>query len=340
MNQTQQDSITAAIQRRRKLMQEPYNTAFRLINGFVEQLPDLIIDIFGKTIVFHNYTTDEDTVDTIIPVIREQLPWLSTGIIKNRKHKEPTQQAGHLVFGETPDTQIEENGVKYALDLLMNQDASFYLDTRALRVWLKQNMKGKRVLNTFAYTGSLGVAAAAGKASEVIQLDLSKPFLSVAIQSALLNDNPCKDTKYHPADFWSRVNHYKSVGKHFDCVILDPPIFSKTPRGTIDTSKDYHKLINKVRPIIADGGTLITINNALFQSGKDHHDMLEELCKSGYLKIEKLISVPDDCIADPNGEHGLPADPAPYNNATKITILSVKKKDPTAAPLKAKPIWN
>lgn len=327
MTQTQKTTITTAIQRRRDVMKAPYNTAFRLINGFVEHLPNLVVEVFGKTIVFHNYTDDEILVDALVPTIREQLPWLTTGIIKNRKHSSPAQQAGHLIFGETPDTQIEENGVHYAIDLLMNQDASFYLDTRELRKWIKQHAGKKRVLNTFAYTGSLGVAAAAGKAKEVIQLDLSKQFLAVAIESAKLNDNPCKETKYHPADFWSRINHYKTIGKQFDCVILDPPIFSKTARGTIDIAKNYHKLINKVRPLIAHDGYLVTINNALFQSGQEHHAMLEELCKSEYLRIEKIIPVPTDCTVPPGTEHGLPADPAPYNHSTKITILRIKRKD-------------
>jgi len=69
---------------------------------------------------------------------------------------------------------------------------------------------------------------------------------------------------------------------------------------------------------------LVTINNALFVSGQDHQDDLKKLCESGYLNIEQTIDIPEDCIGNPNGK--LPADPSPYNHATKITILRVKKK--------------
>jgi 23S rRNA (cytosine1962-C5)-methyltransferase len=67
---------------------------------------------------------------------------------------------GVVVYGEKPDerirVRIREHGVWYAVDLLLSQDAGLYLDTRGLRLWAMQNLAGKTVLNTFAYTGSLG----------------------------------------------------------------------------------------------------------------------------------------------------------------------------------------
>ncbi len=91
---------------------------------------------------------------------------------------------------------MKENGIWYALDLRMNQDASLYLDTRNLRTWAKENLGGKTVLNAFAYTGSLGVAACGGGASRVVQLDLSRQFLNLAKTSYTLNGFPI-----HKADF-------------------------------------------------------------------------------------------------------------------------------------------
>ena len=111
-------------------------------------------------------------------------------------------------------------------------------------------------------------------------------------------------------------------------MILDPPVYSKTSKGIIDIVNNFHRLINKVRPIIAHNGFLVSINNALFQSGEDHHAVLKELCKDGYLSIEDIIPVPSDC-APPLEDHHTPpiSDPAPYNSSTKITVLRVKKKD-------------
>jgi 23S rRNA (cytosine1962-C5)-methyltransferase len=86
-----------------------------------------------------------------------------------------------------PDRRVRENGVWYALDLQANRDAGLYLDTRSLRRWLKERMAGARVLNTFAYTGSLGVAALAGGAARVVHVDLKRDFLNIARTSYTLN---------------------------------------------------------------------------------------------------------------------------------------------------------
>ena len=321
------EAIDAAIQRRVSLMQAPYNTAYRLINGFLESLPGIVIEVFGKTLVFHDYTTDANLTPTLQPIVLKHMPWVTCCIIKKRRSKLFKEQAGTIFYGEQEDDRILEGGIWYSIDLLMNQDASFYLDTRGLRAWLGANMVGKRVLNTFAYTGSLGVSALAGGAKSVVQLDLNRQFLSVAKRSAALNGLKYEDKMYQAGDFWSRINHFKTIGSVFDCVILDPPVFSKTDKATIDVTKNYHKLINKVRPLIADGGRLITINNALFQSGEAHQDVLKRICKDGYVTIDAIIPVPFDCIgATVTPQGGLPTDPAPYNHATKITVLQVTKK--------------
>jgi len=327
MTNNNQQAIASAIEKRASYIQEPHTAAFRLLNGFLENIPDLIIDIFGQTIVFHDYSDNDDVVTDLVPVITGALPWLVTGLLKKRRSKKPEELAGKIIFGETLDTFIIENGVTYALDLNMNQDASFYLDTRNLRHFLKENMKDKSVLNTFAYTGSLGVAALAGGAKDMIQLDLNKRFLTVAKRSVKLNGLVHDNNQNQEGDFWSRVNHFKLIGKLFDCVILDPPVYSRTSKGIVDTTKNYYKLINKVRPVIADGGYLITINNALFQSGAEHTADLESLCQDGYLSIESTIDVPEDCIGALEAPiNSLPSNPAPYNHSTKITVLRVKRK--------------
>lgn len=323
-------SIENAIAKRAGLILLPYQTGFRLLNGFLEGIPTLVAEVYGKTLVLHYYPKgdeDESLITGICDVIREQCPWLQTAILKNRKSRKNKDRSGRILFGSTVDKKIQEDGVWYAVDLMMNQDSSFYLDTRYLRAWVKENLVGKSVLNTFAYTGSIGVAALMGGASSVTQLDLNERFLTLAKRSVLLNQRELQKSDYQTGDFFSRINQYKKSDKLFDCVILDPPVFSKTPKGTIDTYKNYEGIINKVRPLILNDGYLITIHNGLFQTGKEHYDRLSKLCESGYLSIQEIIPIPDDCIGDTDHvSEKLPADPAPYNHATKITVLRVKRK--------------
>src|SRR5260221_561216 len=98
-----------------------------------------------------------------------------------------------------------------------------------------------------------------------------------------------------------------------------------TSKGKVDLENDSTRLINKVRPLINDGGTLIAINNALYMSGQEYMQTLDGLCKDGYLSIRELIPVPDDFIGlNPAGQPI--TDPTPFNHSTKIAILDVRRK--------------
>ena len=139
------------------------------------------------------------------------------------------------------------------------------------------------------------------------------------------NGFPIHKQDFIAQDFFPTVAKFKSTKQLFDCVIIDPPFFSTTSRGRIDLENESTRLINKVRPLINDGGWLIAINNALYVSGSDYFQSLEGLCQDGYLKIEALMPVPADFIGyEPVGKPI--TDPAPFNHSTKIALLKVKRK--------------
>jgi 23S rRNA (cytosine1962-C5)-methyltransferase len=321
--------LEKALEARAPLFDPAHRSAFRLFHGFREGVPDLAIDLYASTLVFHNYVEEPlhgmALVQQAKDLLLVQYPWLSAGIVKTRKGKTQEDRRGQLLFGGEPDRRIHENNVWYAIDLTMNRDASFYLDTRNLRQWLKENTKGQTVLNAFAYTGSLGVAAAAGGAVRVVQLDRTRKFLNLAKESHALNGFPIQDSDLIASDFFPATGRFKQNGEQFDTVIIDPPFFSTTSKGTVDQVNESARLINKVRPLIKDGGTLVAINNALYVSGRDYMGTLEALCSDGYLSIRELIAVPEDMTGY---NQVLPplTDPSPFNHSTKIAILDVKRK--------------
>ena len=305
-----------------------HESAFRLFNGFTQGDPDLVVDIYGGTLVIQNYADDpaqsQNRVEETVTFLRNALNWLHAGILKTRNGKSPQEKNGQLLFGERPDRKIKEHGIWYAIDLTMNRDASFYLDTRELRKWLIENMRGRTLLNTFAYTGSLGVAALAGGASHVIQTDMNRQFLNLAKDSYSLNGFPIHKRDFIAQDFFPVAARFKSTKQLFDCAIIDPPFFSTTAKGKVDLEHESARLINKVRPLIYDGGILVAINNAIYLSGRDYMQTLETLCKDGYLSIRELIPVPADFIGE-SAAHPI-TDPAPFNHSTKIAVLDVKRK--------------
>jgi len=324
--------LERALNSRADLFNAPHETAFRIFNGFTEGQPHLSLDLYAGTILFHNY--HPDTAEGLALVKETQVfiqnhtvfsKWLHAGIVKSRSSNSPEERRGTLLFGEKPDRKIKEHGVWYAIDLTMNRDAGFYLDTSNLRKWLIENMDGKSILNAFAYTGSLGVAATAGGAGRVFQLDRNRRFLNLAKDSYSLNGFVIDKSDFIHADFFPAVGKFKRTKQFFDCVILDPPFFSRTARGRVDQENDRKRLINKVRPLIKDGGTIIAVNNALYVSGREYMKTLEALCQDGYLKIRQLIPVPEDFTG--YNTSAVPfTDPAPFNHSTKIAILEIRKK--------------
>lgn len=324
--------LDGAVQARAHLIVPPHNTAFRLFNGFYEGDPRLVIDIYSQTLVIFNHADNPNDLVGIIQACQayllERFPWLQAIVVKPRNAASIEEKRGVLVYGAEPDTRIKENGVWYALDLFINQDTSFYLDTRNLRVWSKTNLAGKRVLNTFAHTGSLGVAARAGGAQKVVYLDLSHKYLNLAKKTYSLNGFPISEKDYLVGDFWVMISRLKRSGELFDCAFIDPPFFAKTSKGTIDLIRHSQRLINKVRPLISHDGFLVVVNNALFVSGSEFLHTLEELCSSGYLKIETLIPIPEDVSGYIHTRFNAPpVDPTPFNHPTKIAVLSVRRKD-------------
>ena len=321
--------LEKALSARASLIDSGHESAFRLFNGFTEDCPDIVIDVYAATAVIHNYADDivqgAALVDEARQFLNASLNWLQTGIVKTRNGATQDEKRGKFLFGSKADRKIKEHDTWYAINLLLNRDASLYLDTRNLRKWAIENLKGKSVFNTFAYTGSFGVAALKGGASRVVQVDLNREFLNIAKESYTLNGFSIQKGDFISRDFFEQVGNMKRVNQLFDCVFIDPPFFSTTSKGKVDQIHESARLINKVRPLINDGGYLVAINNALFVSGAEYMQTLETLCKDGYLKIRELIPVLQDFTGyDPVGKPV--TDPAPFNHSTKIAVLDVKRK--------------
>ena len=305
--------------------------AYRLFNGFYEGCPGLAVDRYGSTLVILDHGIAADS-----PVAFQELAdWalssdlgIDSVLLKQRQAKDPAARNGRLLAGASLPQKITEEGIRYALDLQINQDAGFYLDTRNLRRWLREHAEGKKVLNSFAYTGSLGVAAGMGGAVQVFQTDLDQKFLEFARKSWQLNELDSSKTQIQPGDFFKISDRLRRQERLFDIVILDPPFFSTTQSGRVDWQNQSTRLINKVRPLVGHGGQLIVINNSLFLPGTDFMAELNALCGSAYLSFREIIPIPEDITGFPNTIiDAPPVDPSPFNHPTKIAILDMVRKD-------------
>ena len=332
MNDDLPARLDAALRARAALLEGEHDGAFRLLNGFLEGVPHLALDVYGRTLILQNHSDPPAELARAIPLALEavlaKLPWIQVALLKEHRSRDPEAQKGKVVHGTEGalDKRVREGAVSYALDLRLNRDASLYLDTRGLRTWAYEKLKGGRVLNAFAYTGSLGVAAAMGGARRVIHTDLNADFLAVAKRSTELNGLPVVRADFRSGGFWEQVGRLRKAGSLFDAILLDPPFFSTTGQGTVDLVGEGTRLINKVRPLVGDGGALLAVNNALFLPGAEFLKSLEALGE--YVKVEELIPVPPDSAGYPETRVAAPpTDPAPFNHSTKIAVLRLKRKD-------------
>jgi 23S rRNA (cytosine1962-C5)-methyltransferase len=152
---------------------------------------------------------------------------------------------------------ICEHGLHYRLDLGRKQNTGLFLDMRHGRQWVQAQAAGKRVLNLFAYTCGFSVAALAGGAQQVVNLDMAKPALSRGRDNHRLNDHDLSQVVFLGHDLfksWGKVSKYGP----YDLIIIDPPSFQ---RGSFVLSKDYPKVLRRLPELLSTAGLVLACSN-------------------------------------------------------------------------------
>lgn len=202
--------------------------------------------------------------------------------IKMRKRKEGRQDQYQKVNEAKNEFIVLENGMKLIVNLSDYLDTGLFLDHRVTRQMLRELSNGKRVLNLFCYTGSFSVYAAAGKASKVVSVDLSKTYLNRAERNMQINFPDFKNHEIVHAD----VKQYLKTlaANSFDLIIMDPPTFSNSKRmeDFLDIQTDHVELINDCMKALSERGILFfSTNYTKFQIEKDklHASEIKDITK-------------------------------------------------------------
>ncbi|MGK0248837.1 MAG: 23S rRNA (cytosine1962-C5)-methyltransferase [Oleispira sp.] len=164
-----------------------------------------------------------------------------------------------VMLGEEIDQLIAvENGLKYHIRLGHAQNTGLFLDIVNGRTWVKDNCQGKNVLNLFSYTCGFSVAALAGGAERIVNIDMAKGALSTGRDNHRLNDHDLSRVIFQGIDIfksWSRIKKYGP----YDVLISDPPSFQK---GSVDIQRDYYKIISRIPQLVKPGGMLMLCLNS------------------------------------------------------------------------------
>jgi 23S rRNA (cytosine1962-C5)-methyltransferase len=136
-----------------------------------------------------------------------------------------------------------------------------YLDARDARGWVRREARGRRVLNTFAYTCGFGVAARLGGAARALNLDLSRKVLDWGEANLALNGLQPERQDFVSGDAVDRARRLQARGERFELVVLDPPGSYGAGGKRFSAARDYHRLVTALEPLVAPGGLLLAMGN-------------------------------------------------------------------------------
>jgi 23S rRNA (cytosine1962-C5)-methyltransferase len=184
---------------------------------------------------------------------------------------------------------IEENGLKYGIDVVQGQKTGFYFDQRDNRRAAAPYLRG-RVLDMFCYTGSFGLTALKeGFADEVLGVDSSETALAVARQNAELNGLSNR-IRFEQGDAFARLEELRAAGEQFDAVVLDPPKMARTKGALERAHKGYVGLNRLALDVLKPGGMLVTCSCSGLVSRSDFEQILSHVSADSGRRLQVLES--------------------------------------------------
>ncbi len=252
--------IRRALDFRRRLF--PGEETYRVVFGESDGLPGLVIDKYADVLVVQISTLGmKALLDEILGALPEA--GLEPKAIVLRSDTPMAALEGfegetRLLAGEAPSpVRIEQDGLKFDVDVLEGQKTGFYLDQRENRRVTAGLLKGLRVLDCFCYSGAWSIYAAKAGAKSVKGIDSSERATEAATANAELNafDSVCR---FETADVFERLAELAEEGKKFDCVILDPPALVKSKRNLKRGEAAYEKLNRMAMRLLKSDGFLIS----------------------------------------------------------------------------------
>ena len=240
-----------------------YNNMFRLVHGEGDNLPGLIVDIYGKNAVMQAHSVGMHVsrmqiAEALKAVMGDELDSIYYKSETTLPFKASLGQENGFIVGTSNDNVAIENGLKFHIDWLKGQKTGFFVDQRENRVLLEKFSRGRKVLNMFCYTGGFSVYAMRGGAELVHSVDSSAK--AVELVNANIQLNFPGDTRHSAftEDAFRFLDELKDGS--YDLVILDPPAFAKHKDALKNALRGYTKLNAKALEKIPSGGILFTFS--------------------------------------------------------------------------------
>ena len=263
----------------------------RLIFAESDGLPAVIADKFGDVIVLQILCLGmERFKGDIVDALAQELS--PRGIYERndvpvRELEGLSQQTG-LLFGEVPNrVEMQENGVRFLVDVKEGQKTGFFLDQKENRAAIAPFVSGMRVLDCFTHTGSFALHAAHYGAAEVTGVDISEHACACALENARLNGVEDR-VRFECANAFDFLRAHQTAKEQYDVVILDPPAFTKTRSAVEGALRGYKEINLRGMKLTRDGGFFITCSCSQHVTPDLFRGMLLEAQKDAHVQLRQI----------------------------------------------------
>ncbi|MDD7729601.1 MAG: class I SAM-dependent rRNA methyltransferase [Clostridia bacterium] len=268
----------------------------RVIFAEADFLPGLVVDKFSDVLVVQSLALGIDRYkEMIVSILKKILAEdeiFIRGVYERSDVKVRRQEGMELTKGflgeEFPTlVEIEENGVKYQVDIKDGQKTGFFLDQKYNRLAIQKLCKGARVLDCFTHTGSFALNAGIAGASSVIGVDASNLAVDQATENAKLNGLSDR-VEFLCADVFDLLPELEERGEKFDVVILDPPAFTKSRSSVKNAVKGYREINLRAMKLVKDGGFLATCSCSHFMDYELFTQTIGQAAKNVHKRLRQV----------------------------------------------------
>lgn len=268
----------------------------RIVFGEADFLPGIVIDRFENVLVVESLALGIDKVkNLLINSLKNILK--NDGIIisgvyersdaKVRKHEGMETYKGFIGDEFDTNVHINENGVRYIVDVKDGQKTGFFLDQKYNRLAIQKLCKGAKVLDCFTHTGSFALNAGIAGASSVLGVDASELAIAQARENAVLNG--LEDTvSFECRDVFDLLPELESKGERFDVVILDPPAFTKSRNSIKNAVKGYREINLRAMKLVRDGGFLATCSCSHFMDFELFTKTIKQAAMNSHVRLRQV----------------------------------------------------
>jgi 23S rRNA (cytosine1962-C5)-methyltransferase len=251
------EKLQSAWELRLKLLNLEVTNAFRVIHGEGDGIPGLIIDYYDKNWVIQAHSTGIFLqMEKIAEAIKVEFPNYCETIYCKSSGTLPNTGTDYFLFGNKAEAVAKENNIMFSVNWVEGQKTGFFLDQRDNRKLLGEFSKGKKVLNTFCYTGGFSIYAMNAGAELVTSVDISQKAVDLAASNMELNFPNAN----HKAVADDVFNFMKEHTQQYDVIVLDPPAFAKSIKSKHTATQAYKRLNIAGLKALATNGILFTFS--------------------------------------------------------------------------------